>query len=101
MWLTHLEFDATNPFMISARVRTVTMTVWARAALDDHRGGETVVRRGALRWPDTRGARDERICTVDGVSHDPASRGADHRERMAGTLLRIDADGGCRCGARE
>lgn len=42
MWLTHLEFDATNPFMISARVRTVTMTVWARAALDDHRGGETM-----------------------------------------------------------
>ena len=34
---------------------------------------------GALRWPDTRGARDERICTVDGVSHDPSSRGADHR----------------------
>lgn len=47
MWLTHLKFDATNPFMISARVRTVTMTVWARAALDDHRGGETVVRRGS------------------------------------------------------
>ena len=47
MWLTHLEFDATNPFMISARVRTVTMTVWARAALDDHRGGETIVRRGS------------------------------------------------------
>ena len=47
MWLTHLEFDATNPFMISARVRTATMTVRARAALDDHRGGETVVRRGS------------------------------------------------------
>lgn len=47
MWLTNLEFDATNPFMISARVRTATMTVWARAALDDHRSGETVVRRGS------------------------------------------------------
>ena len=32
---------------LGARVRTVTMTAWARAALDDHRGGETVVRRGS------------------------------------------------------
>lgn len=30
----------------SAGVRTLTTTAWARAALDDHRGGQAVVRQG-------------------------------------------------------
>jgi hypothetical protein len=34
---------------ISARVRTLTTTAWAGATLDDHPGGETVLRREAAR----------------------------------------------------
>ena len=34
---------------ISARVRTLTPTAWARATLDDHPGGETVLRREVAR----------------------------------------------------
>src|SRR5216683_898030 len=35
---------------ISAGVRTLTTTAWTRVAVDDYRGGETVVRRAGWPW---------------------------------------------------
>jgi hypothetical protein len=49
--------EAPRAIRISAGVRTLTTTAWARAALDDNRGGQAVVRRWIALQPAALSAR--------------------------------------------